>query len=468
LSGFDLPEGWYMIVRLSSLFNFLFGSDAHERLKLLFLSILFFLIIGGYTVIRTLKDSLFTAIVGNQYMPLAKIWSIVILIPAILIFSKLVDVLRKYHLLYVYSALYGLGCLAIVYCIGHPTIGLANTMPGKYRVFGWVVYFFLEGINPFLVSLAWSFAHSIHSPEEAKVNYPMMVAASKAGGMLTAGLSCWLLARTALHTDLLQADIINHQILLGVAAGLLLLAPLVLYVFVHKVPNKFMHGYEAAYKEERQHDAAQRKGISAFFKELFAGITLLFRYPYTLGIFGVMAFWEIINVFLNLTRIGVAQKAAVSLSGQTCILLHQDFWVHAIGILITVLGTRTFLNLLGERISLLVVPFVIGGLLICYFSVQSAAALSFVFVLTRSINYAFAYPLRESLYIPTSKDIKFKSKTWIEAFGVKIAKAVGSSLVFAAGFGVFSVIIGLWVITAHLLGRRFEKAIRNNEVIGQN
>lgn len=230
-----------------------------------------------------------------------------------------------------------------------------------------------------------------------------------------------------------------------------------------------MHGYEASYKEERKHDAERKKnGAEPWYKEMFSGAVLLIKYPYTLGIFGVMFFWEIVNVFLNLTRIGIAEKAATTLSEQTYILLHQDLWVHLIGVIITILGTRTFLNLLGERISLLVVPFIIGGLLICYFSVQSPLALSFVFILTRSINYAFSYPLRESLYIPTSTDIKFKSKAWIEAFGVKIAKAVGSSMAFAAGYGVFSVIIALWVVTAHLLGRRFEQAVKNNEVIGQN
>lgn len=458
-----------MITRLGSVFNFLFGSDAHERLKLLFLSILFFLIIGGYTVIRTLKDSLFTKIVGYEYMNVAKIWSIVILIPAIFLFSKLVDMMRRYQLLYVYSFLYGIGCLVISYCIGHPTIGLLNTETSKYRIFGWVVYFFLEGLNPFLVSLAWSFSHSITNPEEAKVNYPMMVAASKLGGMLTAGVSCWFLTRAVVSgVDILPSDIFNHQVMLITSGIFLLVAPVVLYVFIHKVPNKFMHGYEAAYQEERKHEREKKKsGVVNWFSEMISGFVLLLKYPYTLGIFGVMFFWEIVNVFLNLTRIGIAQKAATTLSEQTYILLYQDFWVHTIGIIITVLGTRTFLNLLGERVSLLVVPFIIGGLLVCYFSVQSTVALSFVFVLTRSINYAFSYPLRESLYIPTSKDIKFKSKAWIEAFGVKIAKAVGSSMTFAAGYGIFSVIIGLWVVTAHLLGRRFEKAVKNNEVIGQ-
>jgi AAA family ATP:ADP antiporter len=452
----------------------------HERLKLLFLSLLFFLTIGGYTVIRTVKDSLFTNIVGDEYLGWAKMWSIIILIPAILIFSKLVDLMRRYQLLYVYSMFYGLGGLVIAYFIGHPVVGLLNTEPSKYRVFGWLIYFFLEGMNPFLVGLAWSFSNSITNPNEAKINYPLMVAAAKVGGMLTAGASCLFLVRKSGIADQLLFDISNHQILLSVCSMFFLLIPLLIYYFVHKVPGRFMHGYEAAYKFEKQHEKEGRKGVREFFSDMFSGLVLLIRNPYSLGIFGVVFFWEIVNVFLNLERIVVAKKTTSSMSGQTFFMLQQDFWVHMIGIIITLVGTRTFLALLGERRSLLFVPFVVGILLICYFSFQSAAALSFVFILARSINYAFAQPLRESLYIPTTKEIKFKSKTWIEGFGVKVAKGVGGTyitfmnqlakisepMVVVCGMGFFSVVIGLWMVTAHLLGRRFEKAVANNEVIG--
>ena len=80
-----------MSLRLSDIFNFNLSSGVHDRLKLLFLSIVFFFVIGGYTIIRTLKDSMFVSIVGKEYIGWAKMWSIIILIPAILLFSKLVD-----------------------------------------------------------------------------------------------------------------------------------------------------------------------------------------------------------------------------------------------------------------------------------------------------------------------------------------------------------------------------------------
>jgi AAA family ATP:ADP antiporter len=100
-----------------------------------------------------------------------------------------------------------------------------------------------------------------------------------------------------------------------------------------------------------------------------------------------------------------------------------------------------------------------------------------VYVLLRSVNYAFSYPLRESLYIPTTKEMKFKSKSWIDAFGAKIAKGCGASYnvissivaeswLFSMHVLFFSSIIGLWLFTAHLLGRRYERAVERNEVIG--
>jgi AAA family ATP:ADP antiporter len=98
-------------------------------------------------------------------------------------------------------------------------------------------------------------------------------------------------------------------------------------------------------------------------------------------------------------------------------------------------------------------------------------------VIFTALNYAFLAPVRESLYLPTVKEIKFKSKSWIDAFGSKFAKTAGSMFnVFASKMGAslllpvysffFAGIVCMWFGVAFLLGRRFEKAVTNNEVIG--
>ncbi len=142
-----------------------------------------------------------------------------------------------------------------------------------------------------------------------------------------------------------------------------------------------------------------------------------------------------------------------------------------------VFGTRALIQALGERRSLLLIPALTGVSIIGFVFKRSYTNAIIAFVVTRSVNYAFAVPLRESLYIPTVKEIQFKTKSWIDGIGTKFAKMSASSfnmytdgltgqLLWTMQGSFFTISIGLWFVTAYLLGRRFEKAVARNEVIG--
>lgn len=472
---------------LRSIYTKLIYIPKDERVKVLLLSLSFFCIIGTYTVVRTLKDSLFTSIVGGkESLAVAKLWSMVLLIPAILLFSKLVDVMRRAHLLTLYSLIYGIGGLVIGYYVAHPTIGLPNTEQSVDRIFGWIVYFFLDGFNPFVVGLFWSFTHSITSPDGAKNNYPIMVAASKFGGVVATSLACWWLDRIDSIGQPMLTDAINYQMLFYATSGLLLMVPVFVALMIIFVSSKTMHGYEAAYKFEKKHAQEEKKvhdGWWVSLKKNIEGLILMVKYPYVMGILGVVSFWEVVNVFVNIERVTMAGKASITASQTASSLLYQDFWVHMVGFIITLLGTRALIEYLGERRALLLVPGVTAVLMIYYFTAglitNQAAAVSvgIAYILLKALNYAFASPLRESLYIPTTKLIKFKSKSWIDSFGTKFAKSVGASYSGISGQLVgtaallsnsifFAAIIGLWLVVANLLGKRYESAIAQGEVIG--
>jgi ATP:ADP antiporter, AAA family len=466
-----------MHLRLKSILRFFLDVEPHERLKVILLTLSFFFIIGGYTIVKELKDSLFVHIVGKEYIPWAKIVAMGILIPPILLYSRLVDLMRRYHLLYVYTIVYGVGGLIITYFLADSSIGLGNVVTSKYRYFGWFVYFFLEGYSPFVVGLFWAFANSITSPQAAKSNYPLMIAGSKIGGACMSALALLVLGRNG--DQLLFPTIFAHQILFALASLLLLLVPFVIHLLITMVPGRYLHGYEAAYRVEkaRDNEVKEKMGLSNFMQSMLGGLTMLLRYPYLMGMFGMVFFWEMVNVVFGYERLGVGQATSLTMSDYSHFLFESALFVHIAGFAIVLFGTRALMSVLGERRSLMLVPALTGVLLIYYLSFQSATAVLIVYVLIRSINYAFAYPLRESLYIPTTKEMKFKSKSWIDAFGIKIAKSSASyynlfveglhrSLLTAVNGVFFVFIIGSWLITAHLLGRRFEIAVKNNEVIG--
>ncbi len=333
-------KGIFSKLSLHVLYNKLVYIKKDERVKVLLLSLSFFCIIGTYTVVRTLKDSLFTSIVGGkESLAVAKLWSMILLIPAILLFSKLVDIMRRAQLLTLYSVIYGVGGLVIGYYITHPTIGLPNTEQSVDRIFGWLVYFFMDGFNPFVVGLFWSFTHSVTSPESAKSNYPIMVAASKFGGVVATSFACWWLTRTDYVTgQQLLSDAVNHQILFYITSALLLMVPLLVAMMIYFVPSKIMHGYEAAYKFEKQNAKEEKKSIHqnwwSGIKKNVEGLTLMVKYPYVMGILGVVSFWEVVNVYVNIERVAMAGKASLTISQKTASLLGDDFWVHAVGLLL--------------------------------------------------------------------------------------------------------------------------------------
>jgi ATP:ADP antiporter, AAA family len=463
---------------LGGMFN-VTGLDKHERLKFFLLTLAFAFVIGSYTIVKDLKDSIFISIVGKSFWPTAKLLVIFLLIPAALAYSRIVDLLRRYQVLAFYSLFYGIVLALITIFMGHHSIGLYNTVPGCHRLFGWLVYFLLEGYSPFVVSVFWAYLNSVTSPNEAKNGYPIMIAGSKIGGMGAALFAWYLLdhVNTLSWCGAINHDVVSHQILMGLASCMLLCVPFILFALLRYVPGRYLHGYEAVYQMEKQQqkeDAAQDVKVSAF-----AGIKVLFESPYVFGIFGLVFFYETLNVVLGFQRLGLLQDAATSMAGLTASMFWQRFQMHFYGMILAFFGVQFLLRRFEVRRCLLMVPAVIAALLIFFIFTNNADSVSFVFIWLGTINYSLSSPLREALYIPATKNMKFKAKAWIDSFGNKFSKGFGSLFASMTSFlplgsaaltsiyvGFFSVLMLMWFLTAWFLGKKYEKATRNNEIIG--
>src|SRR5579885_57506 len=445
----------------------------YERLKLFFLTAAFFCVIGAYTVAKELKNSVIAHTVGVDYIPLVRTGVMFALIPVLFLYSNLIDRLRRYQILCVCSGAFAVLGLVFAYLLGQPGIGILNTDESPYRLFGWFFYFFVEGYSPFVVSVFWAFANSINSPEEARNNYGLMVSGSKLGGMLTAGLAMILLTLRTADGNQLYTDVTNHQILLIGTSVMLLMVPIIITIMMKKIPGRYLHGYEAVYQVEKERKHGEGAGV-------LAGLVMLIKYPYVLGIFGMTFFYEVVSTVLSYLSVKMARDIGSTASESLWYLLKIILFTHLVGFFISLFGTSVLFRALGVKRCLFLIPVSTGAILLYYMlNVTSAGALLIALVALRSINYAFSYPLRESLYIPTIKEIKFKSKSWIDAFGSKFAKTSGSSFnIFAQWIGkssasymttysfFFAGVVGLWGLTAWLLGVRFDRAVAKDEVIG--
>jgi len=445
-------------------------EEKYEARKLMLLSLAYFFVIAAYTLVKVLKDTLFIDIVGKEYIPWAKLFSMIVLLPAVLFYSFLVDHLRRYQLLFAYSLIYGVSLLISMFFVAHPSIGIENTDTSPFRIFGWFFYFLIEGYSPFMVSVFWAFVNSVNDPKAAKNTYSLLVAMSKIGGMVGAIVGMMVFA-LPIYFKLSLSHVANHQILLGASAVFVFLVPFVMQLLIKSVPGKFLHGYEAAYKfEKKRSQKGEHPGI-------FDGLKMFIKYPYIFGIFGMLFFYEIIYTMLNFMRLGITKEASQHISDVTHALFWQDFLMHMAGLFISLIGTRYLVKKLNERVCLLLVPISAMVLIVFLMFHYTPGSIVAVVIAIRAINYAFAQPLREALYIPTIKEMKFKSKSWIDAFGSKLSKGTGSvfhlasqyvskAMFFPVSMGIFSILAILWTATAAFMGNQYMRVIAHDEVIG--
>ena len=115
---------------------------------------------------------------------------------------------------------------------------------------------------------------------------------------------------------------------------------------------------------------------------------------------------------------------------------------------------------------------------------QSLVIGFWIMVFSKAVNYALNQPTLKQLYIPTSKDTKYKAQAWIEMFGGRLSKGTGSfintwraPLVTQNGlvdgvarFLMFSSMIsfglvGLWLFVAIYVAKTYDKAIKEKRIV---
>jgi AAA family ATP:ADP antiporter len=96
-------------------------------------------------------------------------------------------------------------------------------------------------------------------------------------------------------------------------------------------------------------------------------------------------------------------------------------------------------------------------------------------IATKGLSYALNNPAKEMMYIPTTQDIRFKAKGWIDQFGGRSSKGLGalvndafkssiSELVAYGSYISFGLII-VWLVSAAYVGTMFNKLTEENKVV---
>lgn len=456
-----------MIDMLPKPLRVVWGNLTTEEIKKFgFLAIIFFLVIGAYQMLKALKDPFFALYVGASWIPLAKLCSIVFMAITILFYSKLLNIFAKQYVFYILCTIYGIIFLIFSYLLGHPELiqsaGQFSWLHGN--LIGWVTYVVVESFGSILPALVWGFIASVTSTDAAKRGYPMIVTFQQLGQILGPLLILVYSARIAL------------PLFWGFGGLIIITIPFLITLFLKTMSEQTDHNITNGSK-------TQETSKTSFVE----GLRLLIKQPYLLGIFCISTFFEFIGTILDFQKtILIENVYPPTLDGGKSFVWVKGMEGTAIGIIsliIALLGTSFFMRKLGIKFCLLTFPAVIAvGLSVtfaCFMFGIPSFYLMWIFlgsvIIIKGFNYSLNNPTREVLYIPTSTDVKFKTKGWIDAFGARSMKSLGSvvtarlssalSALMIIGTVLSLGLIGLWIVVADLTYIKYTKLQKENKII---
>lgn len=465
--------GFLFREKVSNLAGKLYGNFTRDELKkFILLGAIFGFTIGVYWLLRPIKDGVFCKMSGSSNIPLAKWLSLLIVFPLVMIYSKLVDKFPRHKVFYALCAIYGTLAFVFAFLLWNSSLGLNNVQAfalpsGKMetrhalflgRAIGWAWYVFIESFGSIMVALFWAFAADTSTPESAKKGYGIIAMGAQAGGIL---------GPLVVANYAKQHGPVPMAFLAGF--GIFAIALMIRY-FMAVVPKEQLTGYQA--KSETPTQKKHEKEETGFME----GLKLMISQPYLLGIFAVISLYEVIVTIFDFQLKTMADSSLSTAGELSAYLGEYGVWTNGLALLCLLLGINSIGRKLGLTISLVMLPVLIAGFVGALWISPTLQVAFWVMVFSKAINYALNQPAKEQLYIPTTKDTKYKAKAWTEMFGSRSSKAAGSGINLLKKFmapEMFATIsslssfglIGVWILCAIYLGKTHKKAISENKVV---
>ncbi|MGH8526513.1 MAG: NTP/NDP exchange transporter, partial [Gammaproteobacteria bacterium] len=201
----------------------------------------------------------------------------------------------------------------------------------------------------------------------------------------------------------------------------------------------------------------------------FAGITLVLRSPYLLGIAAYVALLATANTFLYFEQLRLVATTFADTQTRTSVFARIDWIVQSLTILAQLFITGRIASRFGLVVLLTIIPVAVFFGFVALAIWNTFAVLAVVIVLRRSGEYAFVRPGREMLWTPMSKETKYKAKNFVDVPVYRGADAAVAQLqraIEGAGLGASTAaLLGalgaiVWAANGWWLGRRHDAAAR--------
>ena len=409
-----------------------------------------FLILVSYYVIKTVREPLILTtevpdilhrfgIRGpaevKTYAAAGQALVLMAFIPAYSWFASQVDRIKLLFGVTLFFVLNILG-FAIAVHSGAPFVGVL--------FYVWVGFFSLSIIAQF-----WSFANDIYTRDEGNRIFPIVALGMTAGSPAGA----WIAER--MFSAGIPADS-----MLYLSAGILL-TTLSIYTIVNRSTRTFAATPDTATDEQ---PLAGRNGFGLVFASryilLIAALMILLNLVNTNG--------EYILSRLVVARADAAMAADPAFDRNAFIGSFYGkyfLWVNVIAVALQAFLVSRLVKYLGLAGVLFALPLIsLGASGFVAFGITSLGVIRWVKTAENATDYSIMNTARQLLWLPTSREEKYKAKQAVDSFFVRLGDLVSAVVVFAGttwlalgvrGFALLNVgVVVVWLAVATVLVRQ--------------
>ncbi len=403
-----------------------------NELKATLVSTLFvFILMGSYYILRPVRDAMASDWTDTE---VSFLWNINFFVSAaiVAVYGYAVSRVRFRHIVPVMYGFFAFTFVAFYFGIGLLT---DRTLVDK-AFYLWVSVFAL-----FHVSVFWTFMADTFTKAQAKRLFAFIGGGASAGALVGPAIPALFAGRLG-----------NDTLMLIASVGLLLVIPMVFYIYRLKATEL---GNAALDADMTTAELGGRwwQGFQAFVKN-----------PYLLAIGAFILLYVFIGSFVYFEQKNLL--ADFSREERTQILGSIDWIVNLLTFGLAFFVTARIVENLGMPVALALMPVLVCiGMLILAFAPILTVLLALQ-VFRRGGNYGLTRPAREMLFTRVTREERFKAKPVIDIVVYRGGDAVSGTL-FAAltdglGLGLAAVamvgsgIAAVWAWVARFLGLKFQ------------
>jgi AAA family ATP:ADP antiporter len=296
-------------------------------------------------------------------------------------------------------------------------------------------YLWIGVFNMAAVAQFWAFANDLYSTERGKRLFPLIGIGASLGAVVGSGL-----------TSIVFGGVGPYLLMLLAAAGLLV--PVGLTVWVHRRERVAHSDTHVKMPEARAEQPLSGAGgfqlvASNRYLRLIALLVLVFSLVNTLGGF-------ILNSIITVEAGG--DRALIgSMAGRI------QTWVNLVSFLLQAFVVSRIFKYAGVRVALFILPVIALGGYTMIALLPVFAVVRWTKILENSIDYSVQNTTRHALFLPTSRDAKYKAKQAIDSFFVRAGDMLQAAVVFIGtmlafgirGYAIVNVALVLvWIVLA--------------------